>query len=148
MKFVDDVLYDYSPLIVDIDDELLKDIAQVEELLLSDDYYLGIAANQVGIRKRFFSFREEKGSSNVITCINPTFIGSGDVVTKQEICLSFPDRWNAETKEGLAETLRFDSIYAQWTDKEGCIITDNLKGVAALIYQHECDHLNGVTVYA
>ena len=149
LKFIDDTLYDYLPLITEITPELKHNIKQVTDLLLSDDFYLGVAANQVGLSERFFAMRTDKGSDKVVVCINPTFIPSIDstIVQKEEICLSFPDEWDSSTKSGYAETLRYESIITCYMDQKGRTIRTTMKGLAALIFQHETDHLNGVTVY-
>ena len=54
-----------------------------------------------------------------------------------EGCLSFP--------EVNIQVPRHHKIKAKWTNEKGNVIEDTLVGYDAVCFQHELDHLNGIT---
>jgi len=112
------------------------------EATLADQAGIGLAANQIGIKKRVCILRvpQENNGEKItfgINFINPVITKfEGPIIFRNEGCLSFP---------GLnAETLRYSHIE----------VTDLLEpsgrkfnGLVAICAQHEIDHLNGKTMY-
>jgi peptide deformylase len=96
---------------------------------------VGLAANQVGIRARMFvmgNLFEE------YTCINPEIIASSESQIKYiEGCLSFP---NLALKIERPDTITVRYINENLETKE-----QELTGTFARCFQHELDHLNGIT---
>lgn len=99
---------------------------------------MGLAANQVGINKRFFavdmSYFDVVKSPIVI--VNPKIVELSDnKVIGEEGCLSFP---------GLFQDIeRPDQAVIEGLDIDGNEITIEAKGFVARVFQHEFDHLNG-----
>lgn len=99
---------------------------------------LGLAANQVGINKRFFaidlSYFDVVKSPVVI--VNPKIAEVSDsVVIGEEGCLSFP---------GLFQDVeRPEKAVITGLDLNGNNITLEGKGLIARVLLHEIDHLNG-----
>ena len=96
----------------------------------------GLAGNQVGLLRRVFVMKLEDGRE--IGCFNPWILfGDNDFVTGEEGCLSFPNLW--------LKVKRNNKITAAYLDNTGkqCII--ELEGLDARCFQHELDHLNGIT---
>ena len=97
---------------------------------------IGLAGNQVGLLRRVFVMRTADGRE--LGCFNPwIMIGDNDLIHSEEGCLSFPNLW--------LKVPRHNKITAAYLDNTGkqCII--KLEGIDARCFQHELDHLDGVT---
>jgi len=97
---------------------------------------IGLAANQVGLLRRVFVMKLANGRE--LGCFNPwIMIGDNDLVNGEEGCLSFPNLW--------LKVERHNKITAAYLDNTGkqCII--ELEGIDSRCFQHELDHLDGVT---
>ena len=96
---------------------------------------IGIAANQIGRSEAMFIMYKD---NKIITCINPSISwSSDDKVSITERCLSFPS-----TEVTL---LRPSKIIAEYTNFKGDRVIEKMSGIEARCYQHELDHLNGIT---
>tara|TARA_R110000772_G_scaffold177839_3_gene289337 strand:- start:966 stop:1361 length:396 start_codon:yes stop_codon:yes gene_type:complete len=100
---------------------------------------IGLAANQLNIRKRVFTI----GSQNVpgfpepFAVFNPVILESSeDKVLQKEGCLSFPGLW--------LHLKRPKSIIAQYQNSKGVTKEAKIEGYLATCFQHELDHLNGI----
>lgn len=116
--------------------EVLPHLDAMRKLML-ERRGVGLAAPQVGIGLRFFITSFPK----LPVAINPEWKPEADSgrLSKLEGCLTWPGR---ETY-----TARYERIVAQWTDANGKLHLEVLAGLAARVFQHETDHLNGVCVF-
>lgn len=103
---------------------------------------IGLAAPQIGIFKRVFLVEETPKVFRAY--INPTFVPI-DVtarIVRQEACLSVPGK--------VLRVSRFVEIHAQWTEitEDGAQLACDqlLSGVPAKVFQHELDHLDGISI--
>lgn len=98
---------------------------------------VGIAAPQVGINRRMFLFqRFDKVGNPFELAINPEIIWASELLQLgTEGDLSFDEN-------GLV--FRNYIIQVKYYDIKGELITENLEGFTAVIFQHERDHLNGI----
>jgi peptide deformylase len=97
---------------------------------------IGLAGNQVGLLRRVFVMKLADGRE--IGCFNPWIMfGDNNKIDDNEGCLSFPNLW--------LKVQRHNKITASYLDNAGkqCII--ELEGIDARCFQHELDHLDGVT---
>ena len=97
---------------------------------------IGLAANQVGLLRQVFVMKLQDGRE--IGFFNPAILlGDNDFINGEEGCLSFPNLW--------LKVERHNKITAMYLDNTGkrCII--ELEGIDARCFQHELDHLGGVT---
>ena len=96
---------------------------------------IGLAAPQIGVLKRAFIIGDDSG---ILACFNPEIINySEDEDWLTEGCLSFP---------GLFIKIKWPtSIDVKFQDLDGTFRDMKLEGIIARCYQHELDHLNGVT---
>jgi peptide deformylase len=108
--------------------------------LMVSSHGIGLAANQIGSTKRFFgighsSFDEFKKPAILY---NARIIkASEEVDIDEEGCLSFP---------GVVYNIyRPIEIDAEWQNMKGETQGATLKGYEARCFQHELDHLNGIT---
>lgn len=96
---------------------------------------IGLAAPQCGISKRIFIIGNE---DYLICCINPEIVEYGEEVKMDnEGCLSFPDLW--------LNVKRPVSIKVKYYDIDGVLTEKEFAGIASRVFQHERDHLDGIT---
>ncbi len=94
----------------------------------------GVAAPQIGVNLRAFSFNVE---GEVGYIINPELVEvSGEKVLVEEGCLSVPGLWH--------KTPRFEFAKAVGFDLQGNQVVLEGNGLMAQMLQHECDHLDGL----
>jgi len=97
---------------------------------------IGLAGNQVGLLRRVFVMKLQDGRE--LGVFNPTIlVGDNADVQADEGSLSFPNLW--------LKVKRSDKITAMYLDSAGkqCII--ELEGIDSRCFQHELDHLDGIT---
>jgi len=105
---------------------------------------VGLAANQIGETLRVIIATLSpappliKGRlGGVQPLINPEIISHSLLKTdSEEGCLSVPGKW------GFVR--RFKSVKIKALDRNGKEVRMNLKGLPAIVLQHEIDHLNGI----
>jgi len=103
--------------------------------LMKREKGIGLAATQVGKSEALFIMYK---GGRIITCINPSISWqSDDVVEMKEGCVSFPNMF--------IKIWRPSKIIAEYTDIRGKRITEKMEGMEARCYQHELDHLSGIT---
>tara|TARA_Y100001970_G_C14115659_1_gene793420 strand:+ start:350 stop:847 length:498 start_codon:yes stop_codon:yes gene_type:complete len=122
---------------INVDEDMDNIVKYGNEMyqLMMKSHGVGLAAPQVGINKSFF-IMGSKESYTVIT--NPKIIEKGENLVKmQEGCLSFPDLW--------LNIIRPDNVVVEYVNTNGKKVTEKLEGMVSRIFQHETDHLNGIT---
>jgi|TARA_R110001592_G_scaffold641_1_gene3453 peptide deformylase len=101
---------------------------------------IGLAANQIGITKRFFAMGSDRFDTFKKSAIiwNPQIKKfSKEKVFDLEGCLSFPGIWvNVE---------RPKTVEVQYETTQGETKTARLDAMESKCFQHELDHLDGVT---
>ena len=98
---------------------------------------IGLSATQIGLTHRIFVMRVH-GRERI--CINPEIIKSSDVLAEyDEGCLSFPGDQCTITRP--------DWVNVRYYTPQGEKIEDCLVGLEARCFQHELDHLNGITMW-
>ena len=100
----------------------------------------GLAANQIGITKRFFAI----GSDTFDIFKKPAIIWNPSIVREseektldEEGCLSFLGMF--------VKILRPKKVTVKWQNLKGETLMQHLDGMASKCFQHELDHLNGIT---
>lgn len=98
---------------------------------------IGMAANQIGLDLRLFVMKVDDRTR---FCFNPEIIWTGSLeIKKAEGCLSFANK--------QCTIARPDQIEVRYQDHKGCWIQEKLSGLASRCYQHELDHVNGITMW-
>ena len=114
--------------------------ALVQDLLdtVDDEGRAGVAANQIGVSLRAFSWNlEEKGGTGYI--LNPVIVElSEELQDDDEGCLSVPGLFFPRTRSAYARCVG--------TDLEGDEVELAGEGIVARLIQHEVGHLDG-TLY-
>ncbi len=95
----------------------------------------GLAANQVGFLKRFFVIYYT-GQTKIF--FNPKILEkSNETIKYSEGCLSFPGL--------ILDIERPTSISVEYQDEKGNTKTEKYSGMWSRIFQHELDHIDGIT---
>ena len=98
---------------------------------------VGLSANQIGISERVFIMVLNMETEETITCFNPRIIKRyDDNVWCEEGCLSFPDE--------IINVKRPDRIVVKYEDEDKKDHKIKLSGMAARVFLHEFDHLEGI----
>ena len=116
--------------------EFLMDVIPRMFDLMKEKDGIGLSANQVGIMKRFFIMSID-GSDYV--CINPRIIKfkNRNPIVSNEGCLSFPGK--------MLSLYRHDEIKVSYQNESGKRFEKKFNGITSICFQHELDHLNGIT---
>lgn len=108
----------------------------IDEMVRHRGY--GLSANQIGYAVRAFAFGNPDDEENLRVVFNPRIVYmSEDKILLDEGCLSFPDLF--------IKIKRPNEIRVRHYDAQGNMFTEKLSGISARIFQHELDHLNGIT---
>ena len=108
--------------------------------LMLDERGMGLAANQIGITKRFFAIGHESFDTFQKHAIiwNPQVINSSkEKVIDVEGCLSFKDIFVKVERPKIVEV--------QYETTQGKTRFATLDGMESKCFQHELDHLDGIT---
>lgn len=101
---------------------------------------MGLAANQIGITKRFFAIGHESFDvfQKPAIIYNPVLVSADDEQeVAQEGCLSFPGV--------LLQVSRARTVMVRYQNNKGEFLLSRLTGLEARCFQHELDHLDGIT---
>lgn len=118
----------------EINDELRSTFEEMFSTM-EDANGVGLAAPQVGIKKRFFVLRADDDIRRVF--INPQIISTSQELSDyEEGCLSLP---------GFNENIRRPArVTCAALNEHGKAFTVEADGLLARIIQHENDHLDGI----
>jgi len=124
----------------EINDELRATFAEMRELM-NEARGVGLAAIQVGIKKRFFIMIDnlEDPDSKTVVAINPVIIEKDGQINDEEGCLSFP---GVTAKVKRATTVKIKAL-----NEFGEEVEIERDGYLARCIQHEIDHLDGITFF-
>lgn len=99
----------------------------------------GLAAPQLGISKRVIIFSWDRSEANLVGALNPSYEPIG---TEKSLifegCFSVP--------LSLAQIPRYKKIAARYLNEKGEEVRCTLEGFGARVFQHECDHLQGLII--
>ena len=130
--FGDPVLRTASDPIPEITDSirsLILDLEQATDL----PGRAGVAAPQIGVNLRAFSYKVDGVIGHLINPILVETFGEPELV--DEGCLSLPEIWS--------KTPRYPRVKVSGTTLEGEQVNIAAEGLLAQVLQHEIDHLDG-----
>ena len=116
-----------------------KNLQLAQELfrLMIKENGIGLAANQAGINLSVFVMLV---NDKPYHCFNPEIIETGtEQISYNEGCLSFPNE--------RCEIFRPDKIHVKYHNAYGVETIEWLDGLASRCFQHESDHLVGLTMH-
>ena len=99
---------------------------------------IGLAAPQVGVRKRVIVVDVGREDQPLIVLINPEIVLAEGLVESEEGCLSVP--------QYIAHIKRAERIVVRGLDRNGKPVEIEADGLLARAFQHEIDHLDGVLI--
>lgn len=118
------------------DDELQAIVTAMFERMRKSNG-VGLAAPQVGLKKRILVLNPTGKPEDDLALVNPTLVErTGDVTLFEEGCLSFPGIY-AEIKRPERCRVRAFTVTGEAIEQE-------YDGFVSRIIQHEFDHLEGV----
>jgi peptide deformylase len=130
----DPVLKQVAAEVTDIDGRLAR-LADDMLTTMYDAPGLGLAAPQVGVQKRLFVY-DLGNDTGPKAMVNPTIVESDGEWAYEEGCLSVP---------GLSwEIIRPKTVHVTGYDLDGNELSIEADELAARMFQHELDHLDGV----
>jgi peptide deformylase len=134
-QYPDPVLRRAASEVTEFDDEL-KALAERMFSIMDDAYGVGLAAPQLGLLLRIFTYQiEEAGPPKAM--VNPVIESRSDERDiDEEGCLSLGD--------ARVPVERSVSVTVSGKDENGDDVKLDLEGYAARVFQHEIDHLDGV----
>jgi peptide deformylase len=135
--FGDPVLKRPTAPVTDIDGALVKLVDAMFETMY-DANGAGLAANQVGVQKRFFVYDLQDGTGPK-TIVNPVIQESRGEWVYDEGCLSIPKLY--------VEILRPKELLVTGYDLEGNELQIEADEILGRVIQHELDHLDGVLMF-
>lgn len=122
---------------VSVFDEGLRRIVAAMFRRMDASKGVGLAAPQVGLRKRILVLNPTGEAKDNLALVNPTIVArSGPQTLFDEGCLSFPGIY--------AEIKRPERCTVTAFDPDGKPIEKEYDGFVSRIIQHEYDHLEGV----
>jgi peptide deformylase len=105
--------------------------------LMRGNNAIGLAATQIGHSRRIFVMCI---SGRTRVCFNPEITESSTVFADyDEGCLSFPGDQCTITRP--------DWVRVRYQDSSGKVTEDTLVALEARCFQHELDHLDGITMW-
>ncbi len=124
-------------------DEIDREIEQLIRDMLDTMYHaegVGLAANQIGVPLSVMvidTTPKEDAPDLKLVLINPEIISSEGKLKYKEGCLSFP---------GLSvEVERAKKVKVKALNEHGEPVEIELEDFPAIVFQHELDHLKGIT---
>lgn len=112
-------------------------LAQELFKLMIKENGIGLAANQADINLRVFVMNV---NNKAYHCFNPSIVEYGiELVSYKEGCLSFPNE--------RCEIVRPNKILVKYHNAFSVETVEWLDGLASRCFQHELDHLNGLTMH-
>ncbi len=128
----DPVLRQPTPDVTEIDGRLAR-LAEDMVVTMYEAPGVGLAAPQVGVRKRMFVYDIGDGPQ---TILNPRIVESSGEWSFEEGCLSIP---------GMSwEVVRPKEVHLVGMDLDGNEVSIEADEILARCFQHEIDHLDGV----
>ena len=112
-----------------------EELVRAMSKFMSDNGGVGLAAPQVGIKKRIFIMGN---FIKLVACINPKIVSLSDERENDlEGCLSFPNLF-MKVKRPASAVVQYYTVSGELVERE-------LTGFECRVFLHEYDHLIGVT---
>ncbi|MBR6726496.1 MAG: peptide deformylase [Clostridia bacterium] len=137
VKDGDEILRSKCREVDEITPRILRLLDDMRDTLI-DSKGVGLAAPQVGVRRRIVLVENEKGQ--IYELINPKIVAfTQERQQDLEGCLSVPNKW------GITD--RPMSVTVEAMNRKGEIFQVSGSGLTARCFCHELDHLDGVLFY-
>lgn len=121
---------------VEKENKLVREIVSTIKSVMKKNNLVSLSAPGVGYNKRIFCV--DFSDLEIKTFINPIITNATGLQLSREICSSIPNKEYIRPRNTT-----IDLIYQT---PQGIVKTNRYEGVAAFVFQHELDHLEGVTL--
>jgi peptide deformylase len=112
-----------------------EELVKAMSIFMTNNGGVGLAAPQLGIKKRIFIMGN---FIKLVACINPKIVSLSDERDHDlEGCLSFPELF-MRVKRPASAVVQYQSITGEVIERE-------VTGFEARVFQHEFQHLLGIT---
>jgi peptide deformylase len=112
-----------------------EELVRAMSKFMADNGGVGLAAPQVGIKKRIFIMGN---FTKLVACINPKIVSLAEERKNDlEGCLSFPDLF-MKVKRPTTAVVQYYTVSGELVERE-------LSGFECRVFLHEYDHLIGIT---
>lgn len=112
-----------------------EELVRAMSKFMTDNGGVGLAAPQLGIKKRIFIMGN---FTKLVACINPKIVSlSEERINDFEGCLSFPDLF-MKVKRPASVVVHYNTVSGELVERE-------LTGLESRVFLHEYDHLIGIT---
>lgn len=140
-KYVKEIITDYVKLSERCDEydvkkenkEFQNIILELKNTIRANENMLGLSAPQIGYYKRVICLNF---NGDIRTFINPIITNASGFELSRETCHSIPDKTFIRTRNNKVEVTYQTPL--------GKIESIQLLGVAAVVFQHHLDHLDGL----
>ena len=131
-RWGDPILRTPCETVTEFDDALARLCQDLLDTVTAREGRAGLAANQIGVGLRAFSWFID-GKSGVV--VNPTLVERDGEQEGDEGCLSLPGLWFPLHRSGFAAV--------EGVDATGAPVRVEGTGLMARCLEHECGHLDG-----
>lgn len=121
---------------VEKENKLVREIVSTIKSTMKKNNLVSLSAPGVGYNKRIFCV--DFSDLEIKTFINPIITNATGLQLSREVCSSIPNKEYIRPRNTT-----IDLIYQT---PQGVVKTNRYEGVAAFVFQHELDHLEGVTL--
>lgn len=132
-----DVLAGRAQPVEKIDDNTRQIVKKMTDIMV-ENKGVGLAAPQAGVPLRLFIISLDGTRENVKVYINPIVTPIGELIETEEGCLSVPGIFT--------KIKRYKKCKVTATGLDGKEFSEEAEGLYARALQHECDHIDGVTI--
>ena len=104
---------------------------------------IGLAAPQIGVKKRMFVWQigEDERGRNFQIVFNPKYYKNGKEARMLEGCLSYKENHYIVNRHKY-----ITAVFYTFYDGKFIKVSKQISGTRAIIFQHETDHVNGITI--
>lgn len=117
------------------DNKIMREIILELKNVMREKNLPSLSANQLGYDKRIFCIAY-KGGNDLRTYINPVIVNAKGLELSREFCPSIPNKQFIRPRN--------NEIIATFLTPLGKVENQKFVGKAAIVFQHECDHLEGI----
>jgi peptide deformylase len=132
----DPVLKSKAAEVAEIDGKVARLIDDMFATLYKSDSGIGLAAPQIGVQKKIFVWDMD---DEPLVVINPVIVESSGEWAYDEGCLSIPGLY--------VEMIRPKEVLMKGWSIDGEEVTFEADDLAARLFQHEIDHLDGILMF-
>lgn len=119
-------------------DDSIRQLAERMKDIMVEYKGVGLAGPQAGVNLQIFVASIDGTKESARVYINPQIEPEGDLLTMEEGCLSLPNIYG--------KIPRYSHCTVHATGLDGKPFTEIGEGLLARIFQHECDHLQGMMI--